>query len=155
TTEPTIAQLLKTGDAKILVDLRTPEKTTAALGGLYPAASFYVSSSWVGSHEAEAQKFANAFVKTMRYIQSHSAPDIADKMPKDYYVGDKELYVKGLDEGKAMFTPDGLMPKDGPETVLKVLSAFSKNLQGKQVDLTKTYTTKYVEAALKATATTQ
>ena len=51
-------------------------------------------------------------------------------MPKDYYVGDKALYVKGLADGKAMFTADGKMPADGPETVLKVLHAPSAEPEG-------------------------
>lgn len=149
TTEPTIGQLVKTGVAKILVDMRTPEKTVAALGGPYPAASFYVQSSWLDSHPEDAQKLANAFVRTMRFIASHSAAEIAEKMPKDYLVGDKDLYIQGLAEGKAQFTPDGRMPADGPETVLKVLAAFSKNVQGKQIDLSKTYTTVFVDNAAK------
>lgn len=149
TTEPTIGQLVKMGVAKILIDMRTPEKTVAALGGLYPAASFYVQASWLESHPAEAQKLANAFVRTMRFIASHSAAEIAEKMPKDYYVGDKDLYIQGLAEGKAQFTPDGRMPAGGPETVLKVLQAFSKNVQGKAIDLSKTYTTTYVDNAAK------
>ena len=33
TTEPTISRLVKSGDAKVLIDLRTPETTRAALGG--------------------------------------------------------------------------------------------------------------------------
>ena len=40
TTEPTVSQLLKTGDAKVLVDMRTLEGTRAALGGTYPAVEF-------------------------------------------------------------------------------------------------------------------
>jgi len=151
TTEPTIAQMLKTGEAKVLVDMRTPDKTKEALGGAYPAASFYVQSAWLESHKDEAQKLANAFVMTMKFIASHSADEIADKMPKDYYAGSKELYVQGLAGGKAMFTPDGRMPEDGPPTVLKVLSTFSKSLQGKQIDLSKTYTTEFVDAANKST----
>src|SRR3982750_3016239 len=42
TTEPTITRLLKTGEAKVLVDMRTIEGTKAALGGTYPAASLYM-----------------------------------------------------------------------------------------------------------------
>ena len=147
TTEPTVGQLVKMGAATVMIDLRTPESTAAALGGPYPAASFYVESAWLDGHKDEAQKLANALVKTMRWIADHSADDIAAEMPKDYYVGDKALYVKGLADGKAMFTPDGKMPADGPETVLKVLSSFSRNLKGKTVDLSKTYTTAFVDAA--------
>ena len=147
TTEPTVGQLVKMGAATVMIDLRTPESTAAALGGPYPAASFYVESAWLDGHKDEAQKLANALVKTMRWIAGHSADNIAAEMPKDYYVGDKALYVKGLSDGKAMFTPDGRMPADGPETVLKVLSSFSRNLKGKTVDLSKTYTTTFVDAA--------
>ncbi|MEO7952904.1 MAG: ABC transporter substrate-binding protein, partial [Polaromonas sp.] len=79
TTEPTISRLLKTGEATVLVDMRTVEKTRAALGGTYPAASFYMDSAWVNSHKDTVQKLANAFVKTMKYINTHSAAEIADK----------------------------------------------------------------------------
>ncbi|MEP6964649.1 MAG: ABC transporter substrate-binding protein [Polaromonas sp.] len=147
TTEPTISRLLKTGEATVLVDMRTVEKTRAALGGTYPAASFYMDSAWVNSHKDTVQKLANAFVKTMKYINTHSAAEIADKMPPDFYVGDKAAYIKALDEGKGMFTPDGVMPAGGPETVLAVLSGFSKNMKGKTVDLSKTYTSEFVKRA--------
>ncbi len=147
TTEPTISRLLKTGEAAVLVDLRTVEKTRAALGGTYPAASFYMDSAWVNSHKDTVQKLANAFVKTMKYINTHGAAEIADKMPSDFYVGDKAAYIKALDEGKAMFTPDGVMPAGGPETVLAVLSGFSKNMKGKTVDLSRTYTSEFVKKA--------
>ncbi|MBB3386619.1 MULTISPECIES: ABC transporter substrate-binding protein [unclassified Rhizobium] len=147
TTEPTVSRLLKTGEAKVLIDMRTMAGTRAALGGTYPAASLYMSADWVDAHKEEVQKLANAFVKTLHFINTHSAAEIADKMPKDFYVGDKEGYVKALENGKAMFTPDGVMPEDGPKTVLAVLSEFSKNVQGKSIDLSKTYTTAFVKNA--------
>jgi len=147
TTEPTISRMLKTGEARILVDMRTVEKTKAALGGTYPAASLYMSTDWVEKNKPTVQKLANAFVKTLKFINTHSAAEIADKMPKDFYAGDKDGYVKALADGKAMFTPDGVMPAGGPETVLAVLSAFSKNVKGKTVDLSKTYTTEFVKNA--------
>jgi NitT/TauT family transport system substrate-binding protein len=147
TTEPTITRLLKTGEAAVLVDMRTIEGTKAALGGTYPAASLYMQTSWVEAHKGVVQKLANAFVKTLKFINSHSAEEIAAKMPKDFYVGDQEGYVKALAAGKAMFTPDGVMPQGGPETVLAVLSKFKKELQGTQIDLSKTYTSEFVKKA--------
>jgi NitT/TauT family transport system substrate-binding protein len=145
TTEPTISRMLKTDEARILVDMRTVEATRAALGGTYPAASLYLETAWVDAHKEESQKLANAFVKTLRFINTHSAAEIAEKMPKDFYVDDKDGYIKALDAGKSMFTPDGVMPEDGPKTVLAVLSEFSKNVKGKQIDLSKTYTTEFVK----------
>jgi NitT/TauT family transport system substrate-binding protein len=147
TTEPTISYLLNKGDAKVLIDLRTVEATRVALGGTYPAASLYMDTAWVNSHKEVTQKLANAFVKTLKYINTHSAAEITEKMPKSFYIGDKASYVKALADGKGMFTSDGLMPADGPKTVLAVLAAFSPNVKGKTVDLAKTYTSTFVKNA--------
>ena len=146
TTEPTISRLLKSGEGAVLIDMRTMEGTKKVLGGTYPAASLYMQTDWVNAHKEQTQKLANAFVKTMKFINTHSAAEIADKMPADYYVGDKDGYVKALDAGKGMFTPDGVMPEDGPKTVMEVLS-FKDTMKGKTIDLAKTFTTEFVKAA--------
>ena len=147
TTEPTISRMLKSGEAKVMVDMRTVEGTKAALGGTYPAASLYMEASYIQKNKDAVQKLANAFVKTMKFINTHSGAEIAEKMPKEFYVGDKDLYVKALTDGKSMFTPDGRMPQGGPETVLAVLSGFSKSMKGKTIDLSKTYTSEFVDKA--------
>ncbi|TLY48375.1 MAG: ABC transporter substrate-binding protein, partial [Gammaproteobacteria bacterium] len=146
-TEPTISRLLLTDVARVLIDLRTPESTRKELGGLYPAASLYMPTVWVNAHREQTQKLANAFVKTMKFIDTHSAAEIADKLPADYYAGDKPAYIKALDAEKSMFTRDGVMPAGGPETVLAVLQGFNKEVQGKTIDLSKTYTTEFAKAA--------
>ena len=152
TTEPTVSRLLKRGDAKVLVDLRTAAQTRKILGGTYPAAALYMQTSWVESHRDVTQKLANAFVRTLHFIKTHSAAQIADKMPSDYFAGDKQLYIDALQGGKGMFTADGRMPDGGPKTVLGVLAAFSRSLKGKQIDLSRTYTSDFVNAAQKTAA---
>ncbi|WHZ12676.1 MAG: ABC transporter, substrate-binding protein (cluster 10, nitrate/sulfonate/bicarbonate) [Burkholderiaceae bacterium] len=149
TTEPTVSQLLKTGEAKVLVDMRTEDGTKEALGGVYPAASLYVSNSWAESHKEQATKLAHAFAKTMQYIHTHSAEQIADLMPRDYYGNDKPLYVAALKASLPMFTTDARMPAGGPETVLKVLATYKPLVKAKNIDLSKTYTNAYLAAAVK------
>ncbi len=146
TTEPTISRLVNTGAASILVDLRSPKETEKALGGTYPAACLYMESAWVNTHKPQVQKLATAFVKTLHYIRTHSAKEIADKMPADYYASDKKMYIEALESSKAMFTDDGVMPANGPATVLNVLNGFDKAVQGKSVNLANTYTTEFVKA---------
>ncbi len=147
TTEPTASRLLASGQAKVLVDLRTPESTQKALGGLYPFACLYMQTTWINNHRVEAQKLANAFVKALRYINTHSAAEIAAQVPPEYWAGDKPLYIQSLAASKAMFTPDGVMPPSGPPTVLKVLATVSRTVRAKAIDLSKTYTTEFVAAA--------
>ena len=149
TSDPTAARMLGTGQAKVLVDLRTEQGARAALGGVYPAASLYMPNAWVDAHQAEVAKLARAFVRTLQYMHTHSAEQIADMMPRDYYGGDKALYIQALKASLPMFTADGRMPADGPQTVLKVLSTFKPGVRNAHIDLARTYTTRFVEAAAK------
>lgn len=147
TTEPTISRLTSSGAASILVDLRTAGSTEAVLGGVYPGACLYMPTAWVNAHKEQVQKIVNAFVKTLRYIQTHSAREIAEKMPEEYYVSNKQMYIDALEVSKQTFTADGVMPEGGPATVLDVLKKFDKAVQRKPINLANTYTSEFVNAA--------
>ncbi|WP_181803140.1 ABC transporter substrate-binding protein [Streptomyces shenzhenensis] len=147
TTDPTVATILDKKAGKVLVDMRTPEGSQEALGGPYPSSSLYMQTDWVNGHKDTVQKMVNAFVKTLKWMSTHSAAEIAAKMPADYAQGDKALYTQSIESTLPMFTKDGVMPENGPETVEKVLKAFNTNIQNADVDLGKTYTTEFVEAA--------
>ena len=149
TTDPTIAQVTDKGLGKVLIDMRTEEGTKAALGGLYPAASMYMDCGWVKDNEKTVQKVVDAFVKTLKWISTHDAAEIAAKMPKDYAGGDPALYEQAIKDSSPMFTTDGVMPEGGPETVLDVLGTFSDTVKSKKddLDLSKTYTTTFAKAA--------
>lgn len=148
TTEPTISRLVKSGVGKVLVDMRTPQATRAALGGDYPFISVWMTGDYVRSHKSVIQRLVNAYVKTLKFIKDHTAAQIADKMPADYYAGDKELYVTALDAQKSTFTTDGKMPPGGPKTVLDIETKYVPSMQGQQsIDLSKTYTNEFADKA--------
>lgn len=147
TTEPTISRLVSTGVGKVLVDLRTPQSTQAALGGNYPFICVFMQNAYVNSHQATVQKMVNAYVATLKWINSHTAAEIAAKMPADYYAGDQNLYVTALQNQKSIFSPDGLMPSDGPATVLGIEQQIGKVTAGQNIDLTKTFTNSFASSA--------
>lgn len=149
TTDPTVAQLVQTGQGKVLYDMRTEQGTRDALDGLYPATSLYMSCSIVERYPEVAQKLAAAFVETLRWIQQHTPEQIAAAMPASYDGGNRALYVESVKDSIGMFNADGRMSHEGAQNVLKVLSGFSKNVQRHRdrIDLTRSYTTKFVERA--------
>ncbi len=147
-TDLTVSRMLDSHQAVLLSDLRTPAGAQAALGAPYPGNSLYVSEDWLKTHKAEAQKLVNAYVMTMQWIADHTADQIADAVPKDYYEGNRALYVAALAQTKTMFTRDGQMPEGAPAAVLKILSQFNPVVRGKPIDLSRTYTGAFVAAAL-------
>jgi len=147
TTEPTISRLLTTNTAKVLVDLRTPQTTRAALGGDYPFIGIFARNDWVSGHKDVAQRLVNVYVKTLKFIHSHTAAQIADKMPADYYAGDKNLYVTALQNQLSIFGTDCKMPAAGPQTVLDIEKNYVSNFKGKTAKLSETYTNEFANKA--------
>ena len=147
TTEPTISRILSSGVGKVLVDLRSPQSTQAALGGPYPFICLFMNNSYVSSHQDVVQKLVNAYVKTLRWMHTHTAEQIADQMPADYYAGNKALYVTALQNQMAIFSPDGLMPAGAPQSVLS--TEYQSNLvpKSKPIDLTTTFTNQFAAKA--------
>ncbi len=147
TTEPTISRIVSSGVGKVLVDLRSPQSTQAALGGPYPFICLFMNNSYVSSHQDVVQKLVNAYVKTLKWMHTHTAEQIADQMPADYYAGNKALYVTALQNQMAIFSPDGLMPAGAPQSVLS--TEYQSNLvpKSKPIDLTTTFTNQFAAKA--------
>jgi len=148
TTEPTVSRLEQMGLASMFVDMNSASGVQTNLGGAYPATCLYMRNDYVQAHPEVVQKLVNAFVKTLQWMSQHTPEEIADKMPDAYYAGDKGMYVTALKGTLPMFTTDGLMPKGGPENIVKILSMFNPDIKSAHIDLSKTYTTEFVDKAL-------
>src|SRR5438094_10640899 len=120
TTEPTITTAIKQGVARVLVDLRTPAATRAALGADYPFIGIFMQADYVSKHKGVVQRLVNAYVKTLKWMKSHTATEITDKVPADYWDGDKHMYITALDGQKDSFTDDGAMPAADAQYALEL-----------------------------------
>ena len=109
------------------------------------------TTDYVNQHPEAVQKFVNALVWTLKWIHSHSAAQIAAKMPASFAGTDMGLYVSGWQQSLSFYSPDGIMPPDGPSTQYKILAAFEPDLASKHVNLKATYTNRF---ALRADKTT-
>jgi len=138
-------------DLRILSDTRTEKDNKAVFGGDYPGGSLYATTAWVASHEKEVQALTNAIVNTLKWIHSHSPQEIMDKMPAEMVGKDKTLYLAALKNTIPMYSETGLMDPNGAAAVLAVFSESSPEVAKANIDVSKTYTNKYVEQANKTT----
>lgn len=150
TTQPTVAALEGQGIAQSAIDLATTDGATKAVGGTWPAAGVIANADWVKTHEDAVQRVVNALVETMHWIATHSAQDIADKLPQDYVQNKnvkKEDYVKALEQDKGQFLPDGIMPAGGPKTIASMEKLLGMDTS--KIPLGGTFTNKYAIEANK------
>lgn len=137
----------KNKDLTILSDTRSQKDTLAVFGGDYPGGALYTRADWIAGHEKEVQAMTNAILNTLKWIHTHSAEEIADKMPPELVGKDKAGYIAALKNTLPMYSETGLMDPKGAAAVLAVFAQSSPDVAKANVDLSKTYTNKYVEAA--------
>jgi NitT/TauT family transport system substrate-binding protein len=136
-------------DLRTLSDTRTQKDTLEVFGGEYPGGALYTRAEWIAKNEATVQKLTNAILATLKWIHSHTPEEIMAKMPEDLVGPDKALYVAALKNMIPMYSQTGLMDPKGAQAVLAVFSQSVPEIAKANIDLSKTYTNRFVEAAAK------
>ncbi|HYR84401.1 MAG TPA: ABC transporter substrate-binding protein [Terriglobia bacterium] len=144
TVDPLASKLERDGIAKALYDTRTEKGTVDIFGGPWPAGGFYTTAEFIEQNPGTVQGVVNAAVRVLRYIQEHPAEEIAAIMPESFWVADRDHYVESLRANLALYSPDGIMPENGPPNVLKSLSLVDGKIAEANVDLKQTYDNRFV-----------
>jgi NitT/TauT family transport system substrate-binding protein len=134
-------------DLKILSDTRTQHDTFAVFGGEYPGGALYTRSDWIAKHEKETQALTNAIVASLKWIHSHAPEEILAKMPDELIGPDKALYLAALKNTIPMYSQTGKMDPKGAQAVLAVFSQSVPEIAKANIDLSKTYTNRFVDQA--------
>jgi len=132
---------------KVLSDTRTQDDTLSVFGGEYPGGALYSRGDWIAKHEKETAGLATAILATLKWIHSHTPEDIMAKMPADLVGPDKALYLAALKNTIPMYSTTGRIDPKGADAVLAVFSQSSPDVAKAKIDLSKTYTNKFVDQA--------
>ena len=168
--EPMTTGLLATKLVTPLYDLSTGEGTKKALGEIWPARCLYVAPRYIEAHPDRVQRLVNVFVRTMRYINTHTAEEIVAKMPPGYFAPDMNNdlwadYKKGKTDEIAKVKPglangDYTIPPSAAKLACEVLAhtLFDDSAEGKyrriaaqsgKVKPEATYDNRFVQEAMK------
>ena len=139
------------GDLRILSDTRTQKDTLEVFGGEYPGGALYSTASWIASHDKEAQALTSAILGTLEWIHNHSAEEIMEKMPPEMVGKSRDQYLAALKNTIPMYSRTGKMDPKGADAVLAVFSLGSPEVAKANIDVSKTWTNRFVDAARKTT----
>jgi NitT/TauT family transport system substrate-binding protein len=137
----------KDKNLRILSDTRTAHDTLEVFGGEYPGGALYTRADWIAKHEKETQALTNALIATLKWIHSHTPEEIMAKMPEEFVGADKALYLAALKNTIPMYSLTGRMDPKGAQAVLAVFSQSVPEVAKANIDLSKTYTNKFVDQA--------
>ena len=133
--------------ATVWADLTTVEGTTKYFGALFPSASVYMTVERATAHPEIAQHLANAFVRTLRFINTHTPEEVAAVIPDEIAGKDRAAYLKILKQEIPMFATDGRMPPAAAGKEWRVLS--TANPKYEKVQVGQTYTNVFADEALR------
>jgi NitT/TauT family transport system substrate-binding protein len=145
--DPVIAKLEADGDIAVLIDTRTEAGTRALFGGSNPAAVLYTKEDFIAKNPVTTQRLVNAFMKSLKWLQSATPEQVADTVPPEYHLGDKPLYLAAVKNSLESYSRTGIIPPDGMASVMDMLKQLDPELAGAQVDLAKTFDDRFVKRA--------
>jgi NitT/TauT family transport system substrate-binding protein len=145
--DPVIAKLEADGDIQILIDTRTEAGTRELFGGSNPAATLYTKKDFIEKNPQTTQRLVNAFVKTLKWLETAKPEDVAATVPEEYYLGDKPLYLKAVQNSLESYSRSGIIPMIGMQSVLDMLRQLDPELKDAKVDLAATFDDRFVRKA--------
>src|SRR5438128_7451280 len=153
-TDPLITQLISSGKAALIVDLRHEDETVKTLGGRYQFTGAVARADMLDAKPALVQRVVNVLVRTLRYIARTPASEIAAAMPADLVGSDRQLYIAALETSKQYLSPDGAIDRGSVEAVVKVNAVFAEAYPqlapmkpSDRVDVDALYDMRFVRAA--------
>jgi NitT/TauT family transport system substrate-binding protein len=146
--DPVITRLQQDGVIKIAVDARFPRVNYQVFGGTNPAAVLYAKQTFIAANPGTIQALVNAFYKTLKWIATATTDEIIATVPTDYFLGDRDLYLKALRANLLVYSKNGLITRQGMHSALAMLSAFDPELKDAKIDLDRTFDDRFVKRAV-------
>lgn len=147
--DPLMTELETSGDVVIVADTRTTKGTMEIFGTPMPAGTLYTTREFIAKNPRTVQALTNAMVRALLWIQKATPAQVAQVVPTQYLLNNRDLYLASFSKVREGISPDGLFPKEGVENTLKMLRAFNPDIAKAQIRLDETYTNRFVEQALR------
>jgi NitT/TauT family transport system substrate-binding protein len=116
-------------------------------GGTNPAAVLYAKQDFIAANPDTMQALVNAFYKTLKWIATATTDEIVSSVPSDYFLGDRDIYVKALRSNLLVYSKTGMITPQGMKSALNMLAAFDPELVGAKLDLQKTFDDRFIKRA--------
>ncbi|WP_348688357.1 ABC transporter substrate-binding protein [Acidovorax soli] len=138
--DPIMALLEQRGEVRLVGDLRTLQATQEVFGGAMPASCLVAPQSFLHQEPVVAQALVNGIVHALKWLQTAAPADLVKAVPASYLLGDRAVYLAAFNRVRETFSPNGLMPEDGPATALRALAQSYPGMLDTRASLARTFT---------------
>lgn len=143
--EPVISMLEHFGAIKVVAESITEQGSKAIFGDKLPSGCLYSKQEFIQKYPNTVQALANAIVRALKWLQRSSPDDVAKAVPKEYLLGEPEVYLTALRKSLPTYSPDGAFSSSAVQAFIEVLGSFDPNVKAAAgLDVRRTYDNKFV-----------
>lgn len=146
-TDPTVTQLEQAGELRVVADTRSVRGNADVFGGPMPSACLCATTEFLTQFPRASQSMADAMVHALKWLQTAGPSDIIKVVPERFFQGDRSLYVAAFNRAREAWSPDGLMPEDGPEIAARLVAQFDEPGSLDRFNLPATFTNVFARKA--------
>lgn len=146
-TDPTITQLEQAGELRVVADTRSVRGNADVFGGPMPSACLCATTGFLTQFPRASQSMTDAMVHALKWLQTAGPSDIIKVVPERYFQGDRSLYVAAFNRAREAWSPDGVMPEEGPEIAARLVAQFDEPGSMDRFNLPATYTNVFARKA--------
>jgi NitT/TauT family transport system substrate-binding protein len=146
-TDPTVTQLEQSGELKVVADTRSVRGNADVFGGPMPSACLCATGEFLTQYPRASQAMTDAMVHALKWLQTAGPSDIIKVVPERYFQGDRSLYLAAFNRVREAWSPDGMMPAEGPEIAARLVARFDEPGSMDRFDLATTFTNVFARKA--------
>src|SRR3954454_13347871 len=122
--EPVITILERSGTLRVIAESVTEQGAKAVFGEKLPTGCLYAKQEFIQKNPNTVQALANGIVRALKWLQQPPPDDIAKTVPKEYLMGDPDVYLAPLKKSRLPYSTDGVFPPAGVQAFYEVLRSF-------------------------------
>jgi NitT/TauT family transport system substrate-binding protein len=144
--EPAITMLERSGTLKVVAESVTEQGAKAVFGEKLPTGCLYTKQEFIQKNPNTVQALANGIVRALKWLQQASPEDIAKTVPKEYLMGEPDVYMAALKKSRPTYSLDGVFPPAGVQAFYEVLRSFEPAVkEASGLNLQQTYDNSFVK----------
>ncbi|MCC7546513.1 MAG: ABC transporter substrate-binding protein [Burkholderiales bacterium] len=147
--DPVMTLLENQGLIRIVHETTTVKGAREVFGGSLPAACPYAKKAFVERYPDTVQALTNAIVRSLVWLRTATAEQVAQTVPPEYLLGDRGLYLDAFERVRLTYSSDGRIDPKAVKMSHRVLLEHNQAVRRAPVlFLEQTYTNAFVDKAL-------
>jgi NitT/TauT family transport system substrate-binding protein len=145
--DPILHYLEQKNELRIFADVRTLNNTQRMFGGTLASACLYCKVDFIQRRPELTQALAIGVVRALSWLKTAGPSDILKSVPSHHWMGDRAMYLGGLEKVRESYSLDGLFGNESLQTAWRARALRMGSEQGSLTALDRSFTNQFVMLA--------